>query len=186
MTPASDRTTVTLHPHDPTWPKLAQTEASRLAPVLGANLIAIEHIGSTAVPGIHAKPTIDMLPIVHSIQTVDAQANAIETLGYRWRGEFGLPGRRYCTLDHQGSGRRLFNVHIFETGSPEIDCLLAFRDYLRARRDEALAYEYDKKRAAALHPDDTLAYNDAKSPWIKQCETRALAWWSIGRTRGGS
>jgi GrpB-like predicted nucleotidyltransferase (UPF0157 family) len=176
MNPQSDRLDVKLEPHRPAWPKLAQAEATRLAPILADNLITIEHIGSTAIPGIHAKPTIDLLPIVHSIAGVDAIETALKALGYGWRGEFGLPGRRYCTLDHPETGRRLFNVHIFETGSPQIHRLLAFRDYLRAHRDEALAYESEKKRAAALHPDDTLAYNDAKSVWIKECETRALAW----------
>jgi GrpB-like predicted nucleotidyltransferase (UPF0157 family) len=166
------------------WPVLAHNESVKLAEAIGATLIAIEHIGSTAIPGIHAKPTIDLLPMVRSIQAVEAKS--IEALGYCWRGEFGLAGRRYCTLDHSETGCRLFNVHIFETGSPEIDRLLAFRDYLRAHRQEALAYESEKKRAAASHPSDTLAYNDEKSPWIKQCETRALAWWRTGRTRGGS
>ncbi len=86
-------------------------------------------------------------------------------------------------MNYAATGRRLFNVHIFETGTPEIACLLAFRDYVRVHRDEALAYESENKRAAALHPSDTLAYNDAKSPWIKQCEARALVWWAAVRPR---
>jgi GrpB-like predicted nucleotidyltransferase (UPF0157 family) len=175
---------VELRSYDATWRALALNESVKLTQAIGANLIAIEHIGSTAIAGIHAKPTIDLLPIVRSIQAADAKASAVEALRYCWRGEFGLPGRRYCTRDHPETGRRLFNVHIFETGAAAIDRLLAFRDYLRAHRQEALAYESEKKRAAALHAGDTLAYNDEKSPWIKQCETRALAWWNTGGRRG--
>jgi GrpB-like predicted nucleotidyltransferase (UPF0157 family) len=95
-------------------------------------------------------------------------------LGYSCRGEFGIPGRRFCLLDDLSTGKRLFNVHIFESGSPEIARHLAFRDYLRRNPAEALEYEKVKRVAAAAHPDDVLAYNDAKSPWIKDCERRAL------------
>jgi len=79
-------------------------------------------------------------------------------------------------LSDSTTGQRLVHLHIFEHGSAEIDRLLAFRDYLRAHPNEASAYEAEKRRAAGLHPDDSLAYNDAKSDWIKACELRALAW----------
>jgi GrpB-like predicted nucleotidyltransferase (UPF0157 family) len=73
------------------------------------------------------------------------------------------------------SGRS--RLHAFQRDAAEIARHLAFRDYLRAHAQEARAYEREKERAASLHPDDVLAYNDAKSPWIKACERRALAWW---------
>jgi GrpB-like predicted nucleotidyltransferase (UPF0157 family) len=173
---APDRTRVELHPHDPAWANRAIHEASRLASALGVNLISIEHVGSTAIPGILAKPTIDLLPIVRSLPDLDRRADAVQWLGYQWRGEFGIPGRRYCTFTDPVTGQRLFNVHIFEQGSSEIGRLLAFRDYLCAHPDQARGYESEKQRAAAKHPTDTLAYNDAKSAWIKECEKRALAW----------
>src|SRR6266567_4638509 len=116
MNPTSDRIQVELQPHDPAWPALALHESTRLAGVLGDNLVAIEHIGSTAIPGICAKPIIDLLPTVHSLSVADATADAIQALGYTWRGEFGLAGRRYCTLNDVETGRRLFQVHIFERG----------------------------------------------------------------------
>ena len=174
--PSPDRTRVELHPHNRTWANRATQEATRLASTLGDNLIRIEHIGSTAIPGIVAKPTIDLLPIVRSLPALEAKVEALESLGYEWRGEFGIPGRPYCTLSDPVTRERLFNVHIFEQGSPEIDRHLAFRDYLRAHPHQARAYESEKQRAAAQHSTDTLAYNDAKSAWIKACERRALAW----------
>jgi GrpB-like predicted nucleotidyltransferase (UPF0157 family) len=172
-----DRTLVQLWVHDPAWAGVARRETARLAEVLGENLIKVEHIGSTAIPGIKAKPTVDLLPIVKQLAAVDALADAIRKIGYDWRGEFGLPERRYCTLTDANTGERIANVHIFEQGSPTIDRLLAFRDYLRCHPTEAQAYEFEKIRAAALHPNDSLAYNDAKSDWIKACEARALVWW---------
>jgi GrpB-like predicted nucleotidyltransferase (UPF0157 family) len=178
---AVDRTTVELRPHDPTWASLAASESQRLSDALGDNLIRVEHVGSTAIPGISAKPTIDLLPIVRSLSALDSRSDALRALGYEWRGEFGIAGRRYCTLTHPATGKRLFNVHIFERGSVEIDRHLAFRDYLRAHPDRAREYEAEKQRAAAAQPNDTLAYNDAKGPWIKECEPRALAWWNTTR-----
>lgn len=155
---------------------MAGPEAARFAAALGDCLITVEHIGSTAIPGIVAKPVIDLMPIVQSLSALDAKAEAIRTLGYDWRGEFGIPGRRYCTLNDPKTGQRLFNVHCFEAGSAQIDRHLVFRDYLRSCPDQARAYETEKKRAAVQHPNDTLAYNDAKSIWIKECQTRAIAW----------
>jgi GrpB-like predicted nucleotidyltransferase (UPF0157 family) len=168
----SDQTIVELHAHDPAWVRAARLESDRLATVLGENLVRVEHVGSTAVPAIWAKPTIDLMPLVRDVARVDSKA--IEALGYDWRGEFGLSGRRYCTLTKME--KRLFNVHIFEDGSAHAVRMIAFRDYLRAHRHEARDYEAVKKQAAAQHATDTLAYNDAKSDWLQDCERRALAW----------
>jgi len=175
------RERIELVPHDPQWPAMAAAEAQRIADALGDNLVDAQHIGSTAVAGLKAKPIVDLLPRVRSLPVLDAQADRMRELGYRWRGEFGIPGRRYCTRDDPSTGRRLFNVHVFQRDAAEIARHLAFRDYLRAHAPEVQAYELEKQRAAALHPNDVLAYNDAKSPWIKACELRALAWWERAR-----
>jgi GrpB-like predicted nucleotidyltransferase (UPF0157 family) len=149
-------------------------ERSTWSGAIGETLVVVHHIGSTAIPGIRAKATIDLLPLVRSLAALDARADAVRALGYDWRGEFGLPGRRFCTLT--AGEKRLFNVHIYEDGADEVARHLAFRDYLRAHPNEARAYEAEKIRAAALRPDDVLAYNDQKNDWIKACEQRALAW----------
>lgn len=168
---------IELNPHDPAWRHLARGAAERLAGALGGNLIRVEHIGSTAIPGIRAKPVVDLLPIVQSLREVDSRREAIESLGYRWWGEFGIDGRRFCTLSDAATGIRRVNMHIYQSDSPEIERHLAFREYLLQDCGEARAYEVQKVAAAALHPDDVLAYNDAKSAWIRACERRALAWW---------
>ncbi|HEY2660606.1 MAG TPA: GrpB family protein [Caulobacteraceae bacterium] len=175
--PASERIAVELLAHDPAWAQLADHEARRSAALLGDNLLVTHHIGSTAISSIRAKPIIDLIPVVRDLSALDAQEMEVRALGYDWRGEFGLPGRRFCVLNDPASGRRLVHVHAYQDGSTEIGRHLAFRDYLRAHPEEAAAYEAEKLRAATTHPHDMLAYNGAKSDWIVACQTRALAWW---------
>jgi GrpB-like predicted nucleotidyltransferase (UPF0157 family) len=167
---------VELRPHDPSWRTVAMAEARRLAPALGGNLLEVHHIGSTAIPAIKAKPIIDLMPEVRSLAALDASSLAVRDMGYQWHGEHGIPGRRFCTREDPEADRR-FHVHIFESGSPEIARHLAFRDYLLAHPLEARAYEAQKERALAQHPDDRAAYQEAKSDWIKTCQIRASAWW---------
>jgi GrpB-like predicted nucleotidyltransferase (UPF0157 family) len=170
----ADRRKVTLVPHSPAWAARAAEESGRLAAAIGETLIRVEHIGSTAIPGIAAKPIIDLMPIVQSLAALDARRPEVEALGYVWRGEFGIPGRRYCIREE--NGQRLFHVHCNETGNPEIARTLNFRDYLLAHPDEAGDYEAEKWRAAIAQSGDSLAYNDHKSGWIRSCIERATVW----------
>jgi GrpB-like predicted nucleotidyltransferase (UPF0157 family) len=167
---------VELAPHSPEWAGAATREAARLAATLGDNLIEIHHIGSTAIASIRAKPVLDLLPIVRRQEDLDLAEPQLHALGYEWKGAFGIPGRRFCILDDPTTGRRLVHLHFFKMGSPHIVRHLAFRDYLRAHDDVARAYEAEKLRCAALHPDDSLAYSAAKDAWIKPVESDAIAW----------
>jgi GrpB-like predicted nucleotidyltransferase (UPF0157 family) len=171
---AADRRVVELVPHDPVWAERAAVESERLALSIGGTLIRIEHVGSTSIAGIVAKPTIDLMPIVRSLTELDARQRQVEALGYVWRGEFGIPGRRYCIREEQR--KRLFHVHCHQEGHPEIARTLVFRDYLRAHAEEARDYEALKRDAAAKHPSDTLSYSNAKSDWIRACIERATEW----------
>lgn len=168
---------VVITPYDSRWPALAAEEAKKLATVLGTNLIKVEHIGSTSVPGLSAKPVIDLIPIVHDLDEVDKKQTVIEALSYGYHGEFGINGRRFCTLTST-EGIRLVHLHIFRFDSEHLLRHLAFRDYLVAHPAIAQEYEQEKRRAAALHPHDSLAYNDEKAAWIKQHEAKAVAWYT--------
>jgi GrpB-like predicted nucleotidyltransferase (UPF0157 family) len=169
-----DATTVTLAAHDPRWLETATAEGVRISAAIGAPVLRVEHIGSTAIPGIAAKPTIDLMPIVATEAILDTCRAPLEALGYLWRGEYGISGRRYSVLEQ--SGKRLFHVHIFAEGNENIARHVAFRDYLREHRDEARAYEVAKRAAATAHPWNSMAYNDHKSDWVRACQQRALAW----------
>jgi GrpB-like predicted nucleotidyltransferase (UPF0157 family) len=167
---------VELREHAPEWNKIPAREAVRIRDALGDTVVAVHHIGSTAIPGIRAKPVIDLMPLVTSLAALDAAASSVRMLGYEWLGEFGIPERRFCRRDDTVTGRRFANVHFFASESAQVTRHLAFRDYLRAHPAIAHAYEAEKQRAAALHPDDVHAYTDEKAGWIKAAEQDALAW----------
>jgi GrpB-like predicted nucleotidyltransferase (UPF0157 family) len=165
---------VLLVPYDPEWPNLAKMHSAQLS-VLGSVLVIVHHIGSTSVPGLAAKPIIDLMPLVSSLSDLDRERSRIETLGYGWHGELGIPGRRYCTLSDE-LGNRIVQLHFFAANSPQVTRHLAFRDYLRAHPEEMKAYEKEKQRARDLYPDDSHAYTDEKAAWIRATETKALRW----------
>ena len=139
-------------------------------------LRVVHHIGSTAIPGIAAKPVVDLIAVVSSIEEIDEHRPDIERIGYEWRGEYGLPGRRYCRLSDATTGRRRVHLHCYGEGSAEIERHLAFRDFLCQRPDLAALYEQEKRRCRGSHPDDTAAYTECKGRWIKDIEAQALCW----------
>lgn len=166
---------VHLMPHDPRWAAEFAREASLVAEAFGEWHVAIHHIGSTAIPGICAKPVIDMLAAVSDVTRLDAKEPEMKALGYEVLGEFGLAGRRYFRKD-DARGERTHQVHAFEIGSPQIERHLAFRDYLRAHPEPARQYEALKQRLAEHHPADISAYTDGKDAFIAEIDARASAW----------
>jgi len=160
---------------------MAAAETLRLKGALGDNLVNVHHIGSTAIPAIKAKPIVDLLPVVRNLDDLDTKESVIRALGYRWFGELGLPGRRYCYSVDPATAKRVFQLHCYAMHSPQIARHLAFRDYLLAHPDIARAYESEKIRAASVRSDDVNAYNDEKNEWIKRIEKDALDWTKTGR-----
>src|ERR671917_2661350 len=118
-------------PHSPQWRDAFEAEAKHVTAALGENVVAVYHMGSTAIPNIYAKPIIDLLVEVRDITEVDGQSPAMESLGYEVMGEFGIPGRRYFRKDNQ-EGIRTHQIHAFEVGSAQLARHLAFRDYMIA------------------------------------------------------
>ena len=161
--------------HDPAWRSEFDAERDCIAHALGDIVIRLHHIGSTAIPGIFAKPIIDILLEVGDIVRLDERSSTLEELGYEAMGEFGIPGRRYFRKNH-ASGIRTHQVHAFQVGSKEVERHLAFRDYMIAHTVEAQAYSELKQRLALAHPDDIEAYMDGKDPFIKEHEAKAIAW----------
>jgi GrpB-like predicted nucleotidyltransferase (UPF0157 family) len=169
-------------PYDPLWPSLYEQAAAELARALGSNIIAIHHIGSTAIPEIHAKPIIDLMPVVRALAAVDERADAIQHLGYEPLGELGIAGRRFLRR-FNAAGQRTHHVHVFSEGSPHVQRHLAFRDYLHAHPTPAQQYSELKQRLAAAHPDNWNAYCDGKDEFVGPLEIAALNWYV---TSGGS
>lgn len=166
---------IVLAPHSAAWAAAFEREALAVSDALSDLPIALHHIGSTAVPGIVAKPVIDMLGVVAAVEVLDARADPLIALGYEALGEFGIPGRRYFRKNAPG-GVRTHQLHVFAAGSPEIGRHVDFRDYLRAFPEEAAAYAALKQDVAARCGDDVHAYTDGKTAFIRAAEHRAAVW----------
>jgi GrpB-like predicted nucleotidyltransferase (UPF0157 family) len=110
---------IVLAPHSIAWAEAFEREASAIADALSDLSMELQHIGSTAIPGIVAKPVIDMLGIVAAVDELDARAHRRAALGYEALGEFGIPGRRYFRKNSP-DGVRTHQLHAFAIGSPEI------------------------------------------------------------------
>jgi GrpB-like predicted nucleotidyltransferase (UPF0157 family) len=165
--------------YSPDWPAAFAQEAERLRTLLGEELVTVHHIGSTSVPGLAAKPIIDLLPLVRRLAAVDGRTALFREAGYRDWGEYGLPGRRFFTRDH--GEFRTHNVHIYQSDDPSVERHLAFCAYLRHHEPARREYEALKRAVYARHPADIEAYNAGKDAWIKRLEPVALAWY---RQRG--
>lgn len=162
--------------HDPRWQAAFRAEEESVSRSLGHDIVVvIHHIGSTAIPGIYAKPVIDMLLEVKCLEAVDSRSPAMVALGYEVMGEYGIPGRRYFRKGNE-MGVRTHHIHAFEGGSPEIARHLAFRDYMIAHPQDAQRYSELKRQLATAHPWDIGAYMDGKDGFIKEIDRKAAQW----------
>ena len=164
-----------IEPHRESWKGHFEQEAARIRRALGPALIALHHIGSTAIPGLHAKPIIDLMAEAASLEALDAHCSDLERLGYEAMGEFGMQGRRYFRKD-SGAGVRTHQVHAFAAGSLHLARHLAFRDYLLTHREIAREYGALKLRLAESCRGDVEAYISGKDVFVKRVEQKALDW----------
>jgi GrpB-like predicted nucleotidyltransferase (UPF0157 family) len=161
--------------YDPRWPTLFAEEAERLRATLDPSLIiGLEHFGSTAVPGLSAKPIIDILIAVRSL--ADAKASFVEALrklDYVYWADNPKTDRMFFVKGMPPFGsRRSHHVHVTEAHG-EMWQRLAFRDYLRTHPEEAAIYEQLKRRLATEHQTDREAYTDAKSAYVETVMRKA-------------
>jgi len=160
--------------HSRGWAAEFKAEADRLAAALGDEVVAAHHVGSTAIPGMSAKPIIDILLEVRDVERLDGFHSEMAGLGYEARGEFGIPRRRFFV--RSTGHRRTHHVHAFATGSPGLERHLAFRDYMISHPKEAEAYGRLKESLAKEFPTDIEGYMNGKDAFIKEMEEKALAW----------
>jgi putative glutamine amidotransferase len=158
---------------DPAWAERFEQEAARLRVALGAQVVRIEHIGSTSVPGLAAKPVVDISVGLISMEPRAAYVPALEGLGYRTALDPSEPDHEFASLDLDGERR--FHVHLCLAGSRFERRHLAFRDWLRTHPEDAAAYGELKRELGATHPNDVHTYTDAKTGFIRSIEAQALA-----------
>ena len=149
--------------YDPAWPETFEQLRARVWPVLSDIALSIEHVGSTSVPGLAAKPIIDMSVIVPSNHEVPLAIERLATLGYVHQGNFGIEGREAFT---RPAGTPAHNLYVCPQGSQGIQNHLAVRDYLRTHPETARAYGELKRRLGQEFPDDIESYVDGKTELI--------------------
>lgn len=156
------------------WELTFKDEADRMKQTFDEECLKLFHIGSTSVPGLQAKPIIDMLFVAKDIEKLDQYAYHFETLGYEVMGEFGIKGRRYY---RKGTKERTHQIHAFQYDNVyEIVRHVTFRDYLRENEHVRKSYGALKQKLAQEFPNDIESYMDGKDRFIKQVEKDALIW----------
>jgi GrpB-like predicted nucleotidyltransferase (UPF0157 family)/GNAT superfamily N-acetyltransferase len=158
-------------PHDPKWSEKFEQEAAIIREIFGDNLVKVHHIGSTSIPGIKAKPIIDIIPVVKDIMLVDNYNQAMEKVGYRAHGEYGITGRRYF-VKFDGNKVRIVNCHCYELGNDEVERYTLFRDHMIANPEDALAYSNLKEELAKKFPNDIDSYVNGKDSFVKAIDKK--------------
>lgn len=165
---------VRISSHDPGWQGRFEAEAERIRAALAGQPAAIEHVGSTAVQGLDAKPTIDILVGLSALEAGEIARGAMERLGYTYRGEAGVPGRIFFRKGV--SFPRDFNVHFVQRGGPLWRQMLDFRDYLRQHPETALEYGALKTRLVLSKEGRRLeGYAAGKETFIAEVLRKARA-----------
>jgi GrpB-like predicted nucleotidyltransferase (UPF0157 family) len=171
---------VDLIPYQPRWPEQFEGERQRLLLILGSEVIRIEHVGSTAIPGLDAKPTLDMLAGLKELKSAEWYSTQLRDAGYEFRPQHPVPGRWHFAKI-QG-GLRTHNLSLTAYGSDFWEAHLLFRDYLRSHPEAASTYQALKHHLAEKYPGDTVQYTTGKDEFIAEILNAARTW-RAGRER---
>jgi GrpB-like predicted nucleotidyltransferase (UPF0157 family) len=161
--------------YDPSWEKVFEIEKELLANALGRNALSIEHIGSTSVKGLVAKPIIDILVEVTCLQALDESNCKVAALAYIVKGENGIAARRYF---QKGGNQRTHHVHAFQTGDLNLMRHRAFKEYLIAHSLVSSEYGQIKKEAIYGCDNNINRYMALKNDFIQKHEKIAIKWFS--------
>lgn len=164
---------IELKEHSPRWRARFLEEKDILWCAAGSVALAVHHIGSTAIPGIKSKDTVDILFEVRSIRQLQDLNLQMEAAGYISQGEFGIKGREFYI---KGEKKRVVHLHAFEACHPEIERHILFVEYLRQYPERARQYQVVKQQAQAAHSACPERYTDAKAAIIRQIDTEAQEW----------
>ncbi len=169
----TDKRRVGVVSYNPNWQKMYKEESEKIKNILDDIIVDIHHIGSTAIPGIKAKPAIDILVEVKDIEGVDQYNHKMKELGYEAMGEYGIPKRRFC---RKGGNNRTHHIHIFQVGNEKIERHINFKEYLIAHPDKAREYSKLKEKLVNKYTHDVENYTNGKSDFIKEIDKKAKLW----------
>lgn len=158
---------VAVTPYDENWKKDFISIKSEIQDALGELALSIEHVGSTSVEGMSAKPVIDIDVVINDESLLDAVIARLAAVGYMHEGNLGIEGReafKYSGKEHL----RKHHLYVCPKNSPELRRHLAFRDYLRSDKNAVLEYSRIKEEGAKLFPEDIDGYIKHKSGWIEE------------------
>ncbi|HWE35821.1 MAG TPA: GrpB family protein [Isosphaeraceae bacterium] len=161
---------ITLVDYDPIWPEIFEELRAPLVAAVGDLVVAVEHIGSTAVPGLAAKPIIDLDLVVPSSDDLPVAIARLAALGYAHQGDLGVPGREAFLPPSRGPKHHLYAC---PSDSESLRRHIVFRDYLLSHPQAAAGYEAVKKAAALRFREDRVAYVEAKSRIIEEILRKA-------------
>lgn len=165
-----------LKDYDPKWKVRFLEYAEKLKPILGDNLLEIEHMGSTSIEGMVAKPQIDILVTVKDLSKIKEIYDRLKTAGFVPRGtEYVGIGDKYVTLDSP-DGKRLASIHIFQEGHPAIEEDRLFRKYISTHEEDKNLYIETKRKLYAQHKDNYEGYDFGKTEVIRAIKSRARDW----------
>jgi len=159
-----------IEPYNPEWAGQYNKEVQKLKKCLGDKSVSIHHIGSTSVPGLAGKPTIDILTIVENIEEVVDYVSDLKLLGYKYLGEYVMEGSRLFVKEKNNI--RLVNLHFFHTGHKHIAEMIELRNYLRSHPESVKKYSKLKFELAKKYSDDYGSYREYKDEWLNALKSR--------------
>lgn len=164
-----------LLPYDQSWPEQFETKKKNISDILGDCILEIHHMGSTSVPGMMAKPQLDILVIVDDLDNARAKVSEMEKRGFVSRGNYTHIGEEYFTEDGP-LGQRLVSIHVLPVGHEQIEKILSFRDYLRENEEARNRYLAVKKELYQKYADNYHEYDSGKGLVIKELQEKAVEW----------
>ena len=168
--------TVEVVPYDGSWPSRFEAERAGLLAAVGDLFVSVEHIGSTAVPGLVAKPTIDVLAVADDLGAVLDRLDALAAAGFEYRPRSFADDDRHLFFRKVRDGKRLCHLHVVHSSSPEVDDYRLFREYMRTNPDAAQRYAGLKLELAARFAGRRQSYVDAKEREVDRLMEDARRW----------
>lgn len=156
--------------YDPNWVTQYETEVNDLESALGSELLSVEHVGSTSVPGLAGKPTVDILAVVQKIEQVEDFIGKLESLGYKYLGQYVMEGSRLFAKEENNT--RLVDLHFYHQGHVHIDEMLDLRDYFRTHPEAVKEYTNLKFDLINKYPDDYGSYREHKDKWMNALKAK--------------